>query len=114
MLYLGIDQHAKQLTVSLRDKVSIATANLSKKHGCSKGLFRVIIGWWYLSVVEMFSEFGFVVAKMASKPGCRFAFVLNVRCDPCVEVILVVPNLVCIFDRRNRVPILAKIDTRRK
>ena len=24
---------------------SIATANLSKKHGCLKGLFRVIIGW---------------------------------------------------------------------
>ena len=58
--------------------------------------------------MEVFGEFDFVVAKMASKPGCRIAFVLSVRFDPCVDAVLVVPNFVRIFDGRNRVPILAK------
>lgn len=64
--------------------------------------------------MEMLHELGFVVPKMASESRRCFAFVSNVRFNPLMETVLVIPNLVGIFDRRNCVAILTQFDTDRK
>lgn len=64
--------------------------------------------------MEVLRELTFVGPKVACESRGCFALVFNMQCNPLMETVVVVPNLVSIFRSWNRKAIRAQCDTLRE